>query len=205
MSGTWDNSFAGSSATTGGGSGFDYYGAIKLGSSALSSIGSAVQDLGAAAGSKQAAAGYRTAAALAGDNADLEMAATRIQQQQELRAVQRTVGQQQAEVAGAGLASSGSALQLLADSSRQGAITMALTGVQGQIAANGYTQQAQAYMQQAQAADNAAKAQKKGAMFSIIGAVADVAGIVAAPFTGGASLLAAGAVNAGLGAAKAAG
>lgn len=166
-------------------------------SKGVSDFGSAAADLMGAQGSTQAAQGYQQAAQLAEQDATLEEQATKIKQIQQQRAVQQTLGSQRAEVGAAGFTESGSSLDLLANSASQGAITTAVTGIQGQILVNGYNQQAQAYIGQQQAAEAAAKAQKGGGFMSALGGIAQIAAVAAAPFTGGASLigLAAGAVG----------
>jgi hypothetical protein len=66
------------------------------------------------------------------------------------------IGGQQAAVAGAGFAASGSALDILADSARQGALAHAALGQQGLITEAGYQEQAQSYTTMATAARTAA-------------------------------------------------
>jgi hypothetical protein len=150
---------------------------LKLGGDALGRFGNAAGDLLGAQASTNSAAGFRKAAGFATENADLELASARIQQIQQQRQIQKTIGAAQAEIGGAGFTDSGSSLDILASSAQQGALTTALTGVQGQITANGYIQQAQAYNAQAQAAEDAAKAKKGGGFLSALGGIADVAQI----------------------------
>lgn len=152
----------------------------------VNGIGGAVGDLMTASGDRaqalgdtQAAAAFGTASNLATQDVNYEEQSTRIQQVQAQRQITQTLGSQRAEVAGAGFESSGSSLSLLASSAQQGAMTTAMIGVQGQILANGYQQQAQAYTAQqdsalaaATAASDAASAATAGAATSAIAGVA---------------------------------
>ena len=67
----------------------------------------------------------------------------------------QAIGGQQAEVAGAGFASSGSALDLLRDSDSQGALGKAVLQQQGVITEAGYTEEANSYTRMSQAANYA--------------------------------------------------
>lgn len=88
---------------------------------------------------------YDAAAKLAHQNEQFTEQSTAINQMQAERKIYQTIGMQRAQVAGGGLASSGSALDLLADSASQGALTHAVTSAQGLITEAGYDQQAKSY------------------------------------------------------------
>ncbi len=88
---------------------------------------------------------YELAGSLAEQNARYIEASTRIQAAQQDRQISITVGGQRAAVGGAGLAESGSALDLLRDSAAQGALARSVLVTQGQITEAGYTEQANSY------------------------------------------------------------
>lgn len=88
---------------------------------------------------------YDLAGTLAKRNEQFTQASTAIQQAQQQRETSIQIGGQQAAVAGAGFAASGSALDILADSARQGALAHAVLGQQGLITEAGYEEQAQSY------------------------------------------------------------
>lgn len=111
-----------------------------------------------AAGDLAEATAYTTAAGIAGGNAALEEQASQIKQIQQIRQIQTTLGQQQADIGGAGFAASGSALYLMRDSVAQGALTTALTSIQGNINAGGYLMQQEAAQAEASAATGASNA-----------------------------------------------
>ena len=67
------------------------------------------------------------------------------------------LGKTMADVAGAGFAESGSALDILRSSAQQGAITQAVASQQGLINEASYQEQGQSYLQMANAAGEAAK------------------------------------------------
>lgn len=87
---------------------------------------------------------YQTAAGIANQNATLEQAAGDIQAYQEGLQAQQTIGAQRSAVAASGFANSGSALSLLASSSRQAALTQSLSHIQTNINVGGYKEQATA-------------------------------------------------------------
>ncbi len=101
---------------------------------------------------------YRIASGIAGSNADLEMQATAITALQEARKVRATIGAQRADVASAGFGESGTNLMLLRDSVAQGAITDALTRIQGNINVGGYRAQQAAAQAESDAAGGASQA-----------------------------------------------
>lgn len=172
---------------------------MAFGSSTFSDIGGAVSDLFASSGDKAKAQGdfieakdYSLASDLATQNEKFAETSTAIKQAQLDRSIYQTIGGQQADVAGAGFAQSGSAIDLLRSSAQQGALTKAVAGQQGLIQEAGYKEQAESYANMSQAATIAGNAENDAAKGSMIGGIikgiAGVASIVAAPFTGGASL-----------------
>lgn len=88
---------------------------------------------------------YDLASGLATQNSAYTRTSTAIQQMQQQRQNTLQIGQQRAQIAGAGFAASGSALDILADSARQGALATAVLGQQGLITEAGYQEQAQSY------------------------------------------------------------
>jgi hypothetical protein len=88
---------------------------------------------------------YTLAQQLAQQNAQYTAASTAIQAAQEQRQVTMTIGGQKAAVGGAGLAESGSALDLLRSSASQGALAVGTLKTQGQITEAGYNEQAASY------------------------------------------------------------
>jgi hypothetical protein len=88
---------------------------------------------------------YTSAATLAQQNAEYTEVSTAIQQAQEQRSTMMQIGSQRAAIGGAGLAASGSGLDILRNSAQQGALANAVLGAQGQITALGYQEQAKSY------------------------------------------------------------
>jgi hypothetical protein len=143
---------------------------MALGSSTFSDLGGAVSDLFAADADRTKAAGlrlegqeYDLAAGLARQNAQFTQTSTEFQQFQTQRAINKTLGQQQADVAGANFEEAGSALDLLRDSATQGALQKALGEQQGVIKQTGYEEQAASYTLMSQAAQMAAQSADKAA------------------------------------------
>jgi hypothetical protein len=95
------------------------------------------------------------------------------------------IGGQRADVAGAGFAESGSALDLLRSSAQQGALNRAVLGQQGLIQEAGYKEQAQSYTNMSEAATIAGNAENKAAEGADIGAAFDVAAAITSVFTPG--------------------
>ncbi len=127
---------------------------------------------------------YLLASDLAEQNAKFTETSTAIKQAQLTRQQYQATGGVEAEVAGAGFAESGSALDILRESAQQGAITHAVADEQGLITEAGYKEQAQSYQNMASAAQvaiDADKAAQEGS--TITGIIKGVAGI-ASLFTG---------------------
>lgn len=155
---------------------------------------------------------YDLAGDLAKKNIAFTQQATVIKEMQADRQSFLAIGGQKADVAGAGFASSGSALDLLADSAREGALTKNVLGQQGLITEAGFQQQADSYALMSSTARSTAEGEfgiadktdqlareteeagRTQAMGGYIGAALKAAGAVAsvvlAPATGGLSLAA---------------
>jgi hypothetical protein len=164
---------------------------MALGSAIFSGIGGAASDLFAAEGYKAKAAGdrmeaqnYDLASELAKQNEKFTETSTAIKQSQIDRENTKMIGGQEADVAGAGFAASGSALDLLRESASQGALTHAVASEQGVITEAGYNEQAQSYTNMSTAARMAADAADKAATGADISAVFKGVTAIASIFTG---------------------
>jgi len=115
----------------------------------FNSLGGVASDIFGASGHKSAAKAYDKAASYARQGAQLEGVSTNIRQMQADREIYKVLGGQRADVAGAGLANAGTALDLFRDSAAQGAMTKSLLGIQGEINVLGQQAQATAYAGQA--------------------------------------------------------
>lgn len=131
---------------------------------AVSSIFGAKASRAMAQGYRDSAGSYSRAAEMARENAQIAEKSTDLKLLQSERQIFKTIGGQQADIAGAGFAASGTALDLLADSTRQGELTQSLIELQGEIDVNAYLSQATAYegqaalqMAQASSAEQTAK------------------------------------------------
>ena len=159
--------------------------AFQFGNQTFSNISGAVGDLFAAEGHKAKAEGdrieaqnYDLATSLALQNEKFAETSTQIKQAQLDRQIYQAVGGQRADVAGAGFAESGSAIDLLRDSAAQGALTKAVAGEQGLITEAGYQEQAASYTNMARAARMAANAEDEAATGSEI--TSGIKGVMAA-------------------------
>jgi len=148
---------------------------MALGAGTFSSLGGAVSDLfqgdalrAKAQGNRIEAQQYTLASQLATQNEQYTEQSTAIKQMQEDRTIYKTLGSQQADVASAGFAASGSALDLLADSAAQGALTKSVIAQQGLIEEASYKEQAQSYTLMSSAANLAAQADENAAKGSTI-------------------------------------
>jgi hypothetical protein len=115
------------------------------------------------------ATSYDQAAALALLNEQYTKTATAVKEVQNEREVYQTISQQEAGVAGGGLAESGSALDLLRDSASQGALSHAIIGQQGLITEAGYQEQHDSYTQMAATLRDMAQKEKDTGLFGEIG------------------------------------
>jgi hypothetical protein len=123
---------------------------------------------------------YQQAAKFALQEADYVKQSTAIQEMQQSREISKSLGQTTADVAGAGFATSGSAIDLLRESAAQGAIAKQVMQQQGNITEQGYKEQAQSYENMAAAAGVAASAASKGAFGDFMGAGIQGAAAIAA-------------------------
>lgn len=140
---------------------------MPLSSAGVGAVGGGVSDIfaGFAAGSKAKGdlleqQNYLLASQYAQQEAQYTKMSTAIQEQQLTRQVTKALGETTADVAGAGFAESGSALDILRESASQGALQKAVTSEQGLITEAGYKEQAQSYTNMAAAAGEAASAEK---------------------------------------------
>lgn len=143
---------------------------MALSAGMFGDIGGGISSIFGAAGDLKEAAAYGKAASIATQNAKLETESTAIQQAQEGRKIYQTLGAQSAQVGGAGLAASGSALDVLRGSVQQGALQKQLIGLQGAVASNSFSQEAAAYTGMQGAAKAAAGGGILGGIFKIAGA-----------------------------------
>jgi hypothetical protein len=100
---------------------------------------------------------YDQAAAFAGQEAQFSQQSTAIQMAQKNRETTMAMGKTASEVAGAGFAASGSALDIMRSNAQQGALATAVTSENGQIQTQGFQEQQQSYETMATIAGNAAK------------------------------------------------
>ena len=150
---------------------------MAFGAGTINSVGGAVSDLFAAEGHRYKAKGdlfeaenYDRASALATQNEKFTEQSTAIKQSQLDRENYKMLGGQQADIAGAGFAASGSALDLMRDSASQGALQKAVGGEQGLITEAGYKEQAESYTTMSKAAHMAADAENQAAFGADISA-----------------------------------
>lgn len=162
---------------------------MALGASTFTAAGSAVNDLfgyfgekAKAAGARSEASEYDLAAGLARQNSAFTKTSTEIKIEQEQRNIDKTIGTQQAGVSAGGFEQSGSALDILRDSARQGALTKAVLEQQGQITEAGYDEQAKSYDIMSSAATDAAKAYDFAAIGKLITGGLNLAGAAFSAF-----------------------
>jgi hypothetical protein len=133
---------------------------MAFGVGTINAAGGAVGDLFAAEGYKYKARGlefekanYLEAANMAAKNAEFTDISTGIKVMQTDRDIYKSMGRTSADVAGAGFALSGSALDILADEAQQGNLVRSVTQQQGIIDAEAYRVQQKADENMAAAAD----------------------------------------------------
>lgn len=143
---------------------------MAFGTGTISSIGGAVQDIFGSQAHELKAQGlrlekqnYEDAAGFADKNAEFTRISTGIKLAQQDREIYKTLGGAQADIAGAGFAMAGSALDVLRDSASQGALMKAVAGEQGLIQEEGYQVQSRSYLNMSKAAELAAKAEDTAA------------------------------------------
>lgn len=133
-------------------------------------LGGAVTSLFGSRGASAAATSYDEAQRIANENADLEESSTRVKALLLQRQITKSLGTTQAQVGGAGFASSGSALDIMRDSASRGAMTKALNEEQGAITANSYREQANQFGGMATAARSSATAGTISGLLNLTGA-----------------------------------
>ncbi len=158
---------------------------MAFGSATFTNLSGAVGDLFAAQGHKIKAEGnrveaenYDLASQFSLQNVEFTKTSTAIKTSQLERENIKMLGGISADVAGAGFAASGSALDILRESAAQGALTKSVGEFQGLITEAGYEQQAKSYQNMAKAARMAAEAEDTAATGSqITGALKGIASI----------------------------
>ncbi len=132
---------------------------FQLSQSMFSEFGAAASDLFAGFAASEKIKGiqlegqaYTEAAQLARQNVEYTKMSTGIQEAQAERELYGSLGRTEAQVAGAGFAAGGSALDILRSSASQGALQKAVIGEQGLITEAGYQEQARSYDLMASAA-----------------------------------------------------
>jgi hypothetical protein len=163
---------------------------MAFGGGTVSSVGSAVNDLFSmdakrtkAKGLRLEAGNYDRSAAFSDQNARFTEISTGIKTMQLDRDLYKTLGGQQADVAGAGFANSGSALDIMRDSASQGALMRAVATEQGLITEEGYKVEAQNYRSMGEAARMAAQAEEDAANRAPLTAAVHLGAAAASFFT----------------------
>ena len=177
--------FVDTGTAAGGAGGGNPFSGLNFNTAGLGSIAGGVSDLFSAMGYKAKAQGdvfeqqnYQLAATLADQNEQFTEWSTALKQSTEDRQLFNSLGQTKADVAGAGLAESGDALDILRQSAQEGAQARAVIGEQGLISEAGYREQAQSYRNMAAAAQVAIDAENKAAQGAeITGAIKIAAGV----------------------------
>jgi len=100
---------------------------------------------------------YTQAEAIATSNAGIALVSGQIQEYQNQRSVMATLGQQKADVAGAGFQESGTAVSLASSSYMQGLLSSQVIGMNADLQAGGFYQQAAASKAEAATAATAAQ------------------------------------------------
>lgn len=155
--------------------------------SGAADLGGAVTDLFGARGARSSAGSYEEAERIANENAVLAGAATRTKALLLQRQITKGLGSTQAQVAGAGFAASGSALDIMRDSASQGAITKALNEEQGAITVNSFREQANQFGAMAKAAKSSSRLQELGGIFNLAGAGLNISSGISSIFPGAAA------------------
>lgn len=143
---------------------------MAFGSGTFNSLGAAAQDLFSidthrtkAAGLRLEAGNYDRSAGFSEQNARFTELSTGIKTMQLDRELYKTLGGQQADIAGAGFGASGSALDIMRDSATQGALMRQVATEQGLITEEGYKVEAENYRAMGEAARMAAASEDKAA------------------------------------------
>lgn len=143
---------------------------MAFGAGTINSLGGAASDLfsisahhAKATGDLIEAQNYDQAGVFARQNEQFTAVSTSIKQAQLDRESYKMIGGQAADVAGAGFAQSGSALDIMRESASQGALTKAVGEQQGLITEAGYEEQAKSFDNMSKAAHVAADAENEAA------------------------------------------
>jgi hypothetical protein len=157
-------------------------------SAGVSDIFAAFGDIDKMKADELEGAQYSDAAQLAFQNEQFTKQSTQIKEAQTNRELTQAQGRTTADIAGAGFASSGSALDILASNAQQGAITKAVASEQGLVTEAGYQEQGESYQTMAKVAADAAKGANLASIgsfvaagLSFVGAGASLAGAPSTP------------------------
>lgn len=149
---------------------------MALGTDTFNAFGGAVKDIfagfaaqTAAEGKRLEATSYDEASSFAHDNSLFTATTTGIKEYQANRSLEQSIGGTEADIAGAGFAETGTALDILSDSMNQGAIQKALISQQGAITEQSYDVQSRAYATMAASSRLAADAADTAAIGDFIG------------------------------------
>jgi hypothetical protein len=164
---------------------------MAFGAATINDAAGGVSDIFAGIGEEYKAEGaqfeqqsYQEAEQLALQNQQFAKTSTAIKQGQADRALFTSLGATTAAEGNSGLATSGSAIDILRQSASEGATTRAVLGQQGLIQEAGFAEQAQSYENMANAAGVAIKADQEAEIGDDIGAglkgVAAIATLVGA-------------------------
>lgn len=163
---------------------------MAIGTGTFSSLGAAAQDLFSAETHRTRARGleleagnYDRSAAFSLQNARFTEISTEIKEHQLDRELYKARGGISADVAGAGFAQSGSALDIMADSASQGALMRGVATEQGLITEQGYKVEAENYRSMAEASRMAAEAENNAANRAPLLAMVHGAAAVASVFS----------------------
>lgn len=180
----------------------------------FSGLGSAVGDIFGGAAAFSTASGYKSAAdaymgssklyqeqaglydqmgVLSGQSAGIAGVSDRLTQLQTQRGITKVLGGQRSDIGAANLMESGSALDVIRDSTQQGHLQMAVARANGQLEQQGYKEEALSYQAQGKAslaasaaavgqagqAQAAAAASKKSGIGGILGGILKIGATVA--------------------------
>lgn len=146
----------------------------KISSINFGDVGGAVDSGFGALAQFSSAKGYKKAAALTEQAAEVARQSQAIKEVQQSREIFRTLGTQQAQIGAAGIANSGSALDVVRSSMQEASLTKQLLARQGALDQLGYQKEEESYKSMASAA-------KKSGIGGLIKTGFQVAAI-AAPF-----------------------
>jgi hypothetical protein len=145
--------------------------AFSFGASAIDDLFGAKASGTKAKGLRVQADAYRDAADFSLRNIDFTRASTEVQMVQTQRKLFTSIGQSQADVAGAGFFEEGSGGDIMRQEASKAALEMAVLNFQGKVQEEGFRVQSESYLAQAKAADMAAKAEDKAKKGSLLGGI----------------------------------